>query len=87
MTGEQFYELFATRLKLRKQIRDRACRRARGNYHDIEDYCSWAWATILEAPSNKTNEYYYEIAYKAIESAYWKNYVHWRAVREIVKEP
>lgn len=64
-------------------IRDRASYRARGNYHDIEDYCSWAWALIMEAPANRTDDYYFNIAYRAIESARWKNYKHWRAMREI----
>lgn len=84
MTCEQFIPVFYERKRLRIKIRERARNRARNNLHDIEDYEGWAWAMIMEAPPGKTDDFYFDIAFRAIESARWNNYKNWRAAREAV---
>jgi DNA-directed RNA polymerase specialized sigma24 family protein len=71
MTGEECTNLFLTNLPLRQYIIDQA-RRHSSNREDQEDFVQEAWLRIFESEPDRTDDYYYPIAYRAIHWAYEK---------------
>jgi len=73
MTGAEFTNLFVGNPALREYVLIQAKRHSKIREQQ-EDSVQEAWLIISTAPAGKCMEFYQELAYKAIYSAYWQTY-------------